>query len=193
MLMLVLDSALKNIPIMSLQSGGALGSTAEPIIDPRKLQIVAFYVNGQRIKEASVIHTSDIRELGPLGFIVDSAQSIMPLDDQLIRLQEVVKLKFSLIGKQVIDDTKRKIGKVSEYTVESEGFFVQKIHVTQSLLKNFSNSNVIIHRSQIIELTDNVIIVRSGAIPQASGLMQVINPFRKTSSLAADQTKTNSD
>lgn len=191
--MLALNSALANVPVMSLQSGNALGVTSEPIIDPRKLQIVAFYVSGPRIQGVNVVHTADIREFGPLGFIVDSSDNIMPLDDQLVRLQEVVKLKFKLVGKMVVDDTKRKIGKVSEYTVESDGFFVQKIHVGQSMMKNFSNANVIIHRSQIVELTDSVIVVRSGTIPEPSGLLQMLNPFKKSRPLAAEQVEIDED
>ena len=178
--MLLLNTQLANTPVMSLQSGTSLGAVSEPIIDPRKLQIVALRVTGPRILEPSVLHTSDIRELGPLGFIVDGADSIMTLDEDLVRLQEVIGLNFSLIGKMVIDDTKKRLGKVVEYTLESEGFTVQKIHVGQSLLKNISNSNLIIHRTQIIEITDKEIIVKSATVQDQVGLGQVLNPFRKS-------------
>mgnify|MGYP003440691492 FL=1 len=152
--MLVLNSHIQNVPVMSLQSGASLGTTSEPIIDPRKLQIVAFKVIGPRVLEPSVLHTIDIRELGPLGFIVDGADNVMTLDEDLVRLQEVIKLNFNLIGKIVIDETKKKLGKVLEYTLESESFFIQKIHVSQSVLKNLKNSNLLIHRTQIVEITD---------------------------------------
>lgn len=188
--MLLLNSQLQNVPVMSLQSGSLLGNTGEPIIDPRKLQIVAYYVSGPRIQTLSVVHTSDIREFGQLGFIVDGADTVMELDEDLIRLKEVINFRFTLLGKTVIDDTKKRLGKVSEYTVESDGFTVQKIHVTQTVLKNFTNSNLIIHRSQIIEITDSAIIVKSASIPEATGLAQVMNPFRKTqSSLTPESTK----
>ncbi len=167
-----------------------LGSTGEPIIDPRKLQIVAYYVNGPRIQTQSVVHTSDIREFGQLGFIVDGADAVMELDEDLVRLNEVINFRFTLLGKVVIDDTKKRLGRVGEYTVESDGFLIQKIHVTQTVLKNFTNSNLIIHRSQIIEVTDSAIIVKSASIPETTGLAQVMNPFRKSqSSLTPESTK----
>ncbi len=187
--MLLLNTQLINTPVMSLQSGTSLGSVSEPIIDPRKLQVVALRVTGPRILEPSVLHTSDIRELGPLGFIVDGADSIMTLDEDLVRLQEVISLNFSLIGKLVVDDTKKRLGKVVEYTLESEGFTIQKIHVGQSVLKNITNSNLIIHRTQIVEITDREIIVRSATVQDRVGLGQALNPFRKSPSSLAPDTK----
>lgn len=178
--MIVLNKSLEDTPVMSLQTGGQLGITGAPIIDPRKLQVLAFYVSGQRIHETSILHTSDVREIGPLGMIVNAADDIMPLDQDLVRLQEVVSLQFSLLEKTVIDDTKRKLGKVREFSVESDSFFIQKLYVSQSIMKNISNANLIIDRGQIIEITDKIIVVRSATAEQTTGLAQLLNPFRKS-------------
>lgn len=166
---------------MSLQSGSELGKIGQPIIDPRNLSIVAYYVSGPRIQSVSVLHVSDIREFGPLGFIVDNADNIMPLDGDLVRLQEVIEFKFTLLGKPVIDEQKKKLGKVSDYTFEADSFSIQKIHVSQSVMKNFSNAHLIIHRSQIVELTDKEVIVQSATVPVSTGLPQILNPFRRSS------------
>lgn len=187
--MLLLNNRLENVPVMSLQSGGKLGIATTPIIDPRKLQIAAYYVSGPRIHETSVLHSSDVREIGPLGFIVDSADSIMTLDEDLVRLQEIIGFKFSLLGKSVVDDRKKKLGKVAEFSTESDGFYIQKLHVSQSVVKNLTSSHLVIHRSQIIEVTNRQIIVRSATIPKTTGLTQVLNPFRKNhQALAPDST-----
>jgi uncharacterized protein YrrD len=182
MYMLVLNTQLDGTPVMSLQTGAPLGSVTNAIIDPRKLQVVAFYVIGPRVQETSVLHTSDIRELGPLGFIVDGADSIMALDEDLVRLQEVISLHFTLLGKPVFDENQKRLGKVFEYTVETDGYTIQKIHVSQSLMANLTSSNLIIHRSQIVELTDKSVIVRSASVRSGLGLAQAINPFRKSQS-----------
>lgn len=188
--MLLLNKQVTNLPIMSLQSGGQLGVATETIIDPRKLQIVAFYVDGPRIHKKSILHSVDIREIGPLGFIVDSADNIMELDENLVRLQEIIDFKFTLLGKLVVDDQKKKLGKVAEYSVENGGLYIQKLHVSQSVVKNLTSTNLIIHRSQIVEITDEKIIVRSATIPQAAGLVQALNPFRKSpGTLAPDSAR----
>lgn len=178
--MLTLNTQLQGTPIMSLQTGGALATATEEIIDPRKLQIVAYRVSGPRITEASILHTSDIREVGPLGFIVDSSDEIMVVDDSLVRLNEVIGFHFQLLGKQVIDTTKKKLGKVLEYVIESDDFTIQKLHVSQNILKNLKSSNLVIHRSQIVEINDKVIVVRAATVEATTGFAQAINPFRKT-------------
>jgi len=190
--MLILGSNLINVPIMSLQSGGELGVIEKEIIDPRKLQVIAYYAKGPRIQSPSVLYSSDIREVGPLGAIVDGADSIMELDDDLVRLKEVLDINFELNGKQVIDEFKKKLGKVSDYTLESDGFYIQKIHVAQSMIKNIASTNLIIHRTQIVELTDDHIVVKSGATPAQVGLTQILNPFRKNQSLNPELSSTRS-
>lgn len=179
--MLVLQKNLQNVPIMSLQNGSKLGLAQDPIIDPRKLQIVAYHAGGPRIHGSSVLHTSDIREYGPMGFIVNNADSVMELDDTLVRLQEVINFNFALLGKAVVDEHKKKLGKVVDYAVDMESFFIQKIHVAQSVMKNLTSSNLIISRTQIVELNDKFIVVKSGAVHDSVGLTQILNPFRKAS------------
>lgn len=182
--MLALHSSISNEPVVSLQNGAKLGVITTPIIDPRKLQIVAYRVSGPRIFADSVIFCSDIREYGPLGFIVDGADRIMELDESLVRLKEIIKFNFSLPGKLVIDEHKRKLGKVVDYAIELESFLIQKIHVSQSILKNLNATNLIISRTQIVELTDTTIVVRSGALKQGTGLLQAVNPFRRSTTLS---------
>lgn len=116
----------------------------------------------------------------------------MTLDEDLVRLQEIINFNFSLLEKPVIDDQKKKLGKVTDYTFEFDSFSIQKIHVSQSVLKNFSNSNLIIHRSQIIELTDKEVIVRSATIPVSTGITQVLNPFRSTGNAMNQTSRTKS-
>ena len=164
---------------MSLQTGGKLGEAGVPVIDPRNLQIAAYHVSGPRIHEESVLHTSDIREVGPLGIIVNDAHDIMPIDDGLVRLDEVRAMNFELKGKTVVDESGSRLGRVSDYAVDADDFKVMKLHVAQSMMKNLSNSALIIDRSQIVDITDTTITVRSGAVRQSAGLAQVLNPFRR--------------
>ena len=143
---------------------------------------MAFKVKGPRIFEDSVLHTTDIHEVGPLGLTVNSADDIMTLDHDLVRLNEVINLNFSLVGKTVVDDTGKKLGKVSEYSVETDSFIIKKLHVSLSIMKNISNTALIIDRSQIKEITDKSVIVRSASVKEATGLSQILNPFRKPAS-----------
>jgi sporulation protein YlmC with PRC-barrel domain len=68
-------------------------------------------------------------------------------------------LKFELIGKQVETTSKEKVGKVSDYATESETMFVQKIYVSQSILKSLTGGSLSIDRTQINEITPRRIII----------------------------------
>ena len=168
---------------MSLQSSTELARTETPIIDPRNLTIEALYVSGPLVKSnPSVLHVRDIRESGSLGYIVDDSEKIMPLDD-LVRLQEIINFNFNLIGNQAVDESGRTIGKVYDFTYEPNSFEIQQIYVKPPLLKSFSNPTVIIHRQQVISVTNEKIIVKSPTIKVDEPVKthSFTNPFRSQS------------
>ena len=188
----MLGSRLLSQPVMSLQTGTKMAQTSQPVIDPSNLKIMAYEVEGPLLSgEQSLLLTSDIRELGKLGMIIDSSDEFIGPDD-VIAIEKVRDLNFKLIGLTVVDEMKHKLGKVSDYSVESDSYFIQQLHVKQGLLKSFSETEVLIHRSQIMEINNGNIIVRSTAkkleaIKIKSNSLSYINPFR-SSSPQTDQT-----
>lgn len=184
--MFILSNRLSNVPIMSIQTGTAIAHTEITIIDPRKLHVVAFFCRGPQQLDpgANLLHTSDIREVSDVGFIIDSSADIMD-SDNLVRLQEIIDYKFELMNLQVYDEDGHKIGAVSDFTTDTITFLVQKLHVRRPLLKSISTTELIIDRSQIIEVTNKRIVVASTKTPlksavavEANALSGFANPFR---------------
>lgn len=183
--MLVLGSQLIDTPIMSLQTGSELARTKVPVIDPRTLTIVAYEVEGALLDEhPSLLRLEDVRELSNIGMIVDSSDEFIGLGD-VIKIKAVHELHFQLIGMNVIDDHKRKLGKVSDYSIDAGSFILQQLNVKRPLLKSFGDAEFLIHRSQITEINDTTIIVRSGAQKTEESVKDVVrnytNPFRQGS------------
>jgi uncharacterized protein YrrD len=182
--MLLLGSRLAATPVMSLQTGTRLAHTTTPIIDPSNLKIVAYELEGPLLTERpSFVRTQDIREYGRLGMIIDSDDELIGLED-VIQVQKLYDLGFPLIGMAVIDDRKHKLGKVSDYTLETDGFVVQQLNIQRGIFKAINDTGLLIHRSQIIEINDSAIVVRSAAIKSVEPVMQsvrneFVNPFRK--------------
>ncbi len=178
---MVLHERLVNTPVMSLQTGAMIARAEQPIIDPRNLFVLAFYCSGSGLDvKPAVLHSADIRETGPMGFIVDSAERIMSPDD-LVRLQEVMKFKFKLIDKEVVDDTGQKMGKVIDYTVDTESFYVMKLHVRPHFWQALQTAEVLIDRKQIKDVTDKQIIVYASTVKEKKkhpARAVVENPFR---------------
>lgn len=158
------------------------------ILDPRRLNIVAFYCGGPLIDfSPAILHTTDIREFSSIGLIVDSADDIMPPDD-LVRLKEILDYDFNLVGMQVVEEGGHKLGKVGGYTIDSDSFYIVKLQVKPTLLQSFSSAELLIDRTQIREINDNRIVVRKATIKDKvksnfAPLQSIENPFRKASHL----------
>lgn len=181
--MLVLYERISRLPIVSLQTGGVLAHIKGPVIDPRHLHVVAFYCEGPGLEgDYVVLHTDDIREVSNIGLIVDSNEDLMAPDD-LVRLQEVLKFDFTLADKLVVDDTGHKLGKVSNFALETQTFYIVKLHVKPALLSSMGTAERIVDRTQILEITDKKIIVKSAIIESKQSVKTtpklVENPFRR--------------
>lgn len=181
--MLILGSRLKNLPVMGLQTGGELAITKQAIIDPHNLGIVAYRVEGPLLGGAETyLRIEDSRELSDIGFIIDSIDDFVQASD-VIKLQQIIKLHFHLDGIKVTDENKRAIGKVVDYTLEAGGFTIQQLTVKRPLMKRFNDTELLIHRSQITEITDDTIIIHSEAeMPEHTVTTtpgSYVNPFRK--------------
>lgn len=181
--MLLPIERLLNAPIMSLQTGAELARISEPIIDPRSMAIVAFYVRGNLVEQSpSVLHVSDIRELSDIGVIIDDSDKLMSTEG-LVRLQEIIHFGFVLPGIKVADDRGQKLGRVNDYVVDPETYHIVQIYTEQSILRSLSNASNIIHRSQIVSVTNQLIVVKSSTIPMERSTAETVaeafvNPFR---------------
>ena len=196
--MLIIGTRLLNTPVMSLQTGGRLASTQKPIIDPANLRIVAFEVEGQLLSERpALLRVDDIREMGRVGMIIDSNDEFIGVHD-VIKIEKLYELGFPLLDMVVIDDTKHRLGKVKDYTVDTDSFVIQQLTVQRGFFKGLTDTGLLINRTQIIEINDNEIIVKSSAQKSITPVMQTtrtefINPFRSGSRSPNPETRSQSD
>lgn len=160
--MLKLSAAFTQVPVVSLRTGGPIGTAGEPIINPNNLKIEGWYVHDKFNKSQLVLLAQDIREILPQGIAVNDHE-VLSQPDELVRLKEVMEHNFKLIGKYVTTESGKKIGKVSDYAVESGSMFVKKLYANQSIIKSFSGGSISIDRTQIIEITNRRIVVEDPA------------------------------
>ena len=143
---------------MSLRTGSPIASIIGPIINPDNLKIEGFYCQDAFSKQELVILYQDIRDMLPQGFVVND-HDVLVEAEELVRLKDVIALNFELTGKQVVTVDKQKVGKVSDYATETETMFIQKIYVSQSLVKSFTGGSLSIDRTQVQEITPRKIII----------------------------------
>ena len=171
------------VPIVSLQTGAEIAQTEEPIIDPRYLRIHAFYCKGRQLDTSpAVLHVDDIREVGALGFIVDSAERLMAPQD-LVRLKEIIDFRFRLDDKPVTDEAGQKLGRVTNYTIDTTTFYITQLGVSPTFWRALATTETLIHRSQVVQITNKVIIVKTTAQTEEAAPIAkplVDNPFLRS-------------
>ena len=137
-----------------------MATTTGAIINPNNLKIEGFYcIDSFDRKKTLVLVYQDIRDFIPQGFVVND-HDILAEPQELVRLKDMMDLHFELLGKPVATTGKDKLGKVVDYATDTTTMYVQKIYVSQSILKNLTGGNLGIDRMQIIEITDRKIIVQ---------------------------------
>jgi len=181
--MLILGSRLANTAVMSLQTGTRLASTSRPVIDPAILNIYAYEVDGPLLdKHPSFLRTADIREMGAVGMIIDSSDEFIDKED-VIKLDDLLQLNFPLLGMHVIDEHGHKLGKVEDYTLETGDFIIQQLSIKRPAIRSLTDTGLLIHRSQIVEINDKAIVVKGATKvteqdTAKTAILDYVNPFR---------------
>ena len=163
--MLVIGSKMIGNSVLSLHIGGAIGTTKSAIIDPENLNIIAYTVDGPAIKSdpeiGNILDINDVRELGPEGLIINSSDVLVNRED-VIRIDEVMKLNFNLVGLKVVTKNGKKLGKVVDYTFDSNSFMIYQLIVHRPVgFAAINDPNLTINRSQIVEIDDYTVTIKN--------------------------------
>jgi sporulation protein YlmC with PRC-barrel domain len=157
--MLQLSGTILNKPVLSLRSGGPIATIIAPIVNPDNLKIEGFYCDDRFNKEQLILLCQDIREVMLEGLAVND-QDVLTEPSELIRLKKILDIDYSVVGKQVETASHQRIGKVSDYAIETNSMYVQKLYVSRSILKSLNTGSISIDRSQVIETTNRRIIIQ---------------------------------
>ena len=156
--MLQLSANLINRAVLSLRTGSPIAQVTGVIFNPNNLKIEGLYCQDRFDKRELILVHQDIREFLPNGYVVNDHDVLVEAED-LIRLKEIIDIDYQLIGKHVVTENKERIGKVSDFATEIETMMVQKIYVSQSMLKSFTGGSLSVDRSQVVETTPSKIII----------------------------------
>jgi sporulation protein YlmC with PRC-barrel domain len=170
--MLRLSTSYTDRSILSLRTGGQIGLAKQPIINPNNLKVEGWYADDSYEKGDFILPAQEIRDLIAKGLVVNDHDALTHPED-MVRLSEIINLKFSLIGKIVSTESGKKLGKISDYAVNDENYYVQKLYVNPSILHGLTQEQLLIDREQIIEITDKKIIVSDPSVKAGAS-----NPLR---------------
>lgn len=153
-----MSASILNRPVMSLRTGTQVATATAPILNPNNLKVEGFYCIDRFDNSQLILLYQDIRDIIPQGLVIDD-HDVLAEPSELIRLKDVLELRFELIGKPIETISKHKVGKVSDFAVETTTMYIQKIYASQSLLKSFTGGSLSIDRNQVNEITNKKIII----------------------------------
>lgn len=165
--MLTLGQALLNKKVLSLRNSAPIGLIVGMLIDPNNLKIEGWFAKDSFNKDTRVLLSKEIRDIIPQGFVVDD-DNALSIPHDLVRLQPILQLNFTLIDKPVLTEDKHRLGKVTDFAFDRDSYFIQKIYASQSVLKSFSGATLPIDRTQIVEVTNRKIVVKDATVPDRS-------------------------
>ena len=159
-----MNSKFSGLPVASIQAGHRIGTVTELIIDPHKLKVLAFYVARAEGQPDDVLYVDDITDLSPKGLIIDHDDLLMKDEDDLVRLKEITDLEFYLVDKAVETEGGSPVGKVSRFALDTKGYSIMQLYVNQPMTVNIGNAEIIIHRNQIVNVTNKKVVVKDTAV-----------------------------
>ena len=181
--MLIEGSKLLKYPILSLHTASRIAEVKGLVIDPNFLKVVAFEISAVSSKQRLFLEASSVREFSKMGMIVDSDEEFVEKDD-VIKLKETIDLGFSLDNMKVVSKKKAMLGRIEDFIINTEDFQIMQLIVKRPIYKALIDPELVIGRSDIHEINDSEIIVKSeeGTIMKKSGTLDFVpnfvNPFK---------------
>ena len=181
--MLIEGSKLLKYPILSLHTASKIAEVKGLVIDPNFLKVVAFEISAVSSRQSLFLEASSVREFSKMGMIVDSDKEFVEKDD-VIKLKETIDLGFSLDNMKVVSKKKAMLGRIEDFIINTEDFQIMQLIVKRPIYKALIDPELVIGRSDIHEINDNEIIVKSeeGTIMKKSGTLDFVpnfvNPFK---------------
>lgn len=189
--MLIEGSKLLNYPILSLHTASKIAEVKALIIDPNFLKVVAFEINAASSKQRLFLETASVREFSKMGMIVDSDEEFVEQGD-VIKLKEMIELGFTLENMKVLNKKKTMLGRVEDFIVTTDDFRVMQLIIKRPIYKSLIDPELVIGRSEIHEINDTEIIVKSdeSTIIKKSGALDFVpnfvNPFKDGKYIASE-------
>ena len=181
--MLIEGSKILKYPILSLHTASRIAEVKGLVIDPNFLKVVAFEISATSSRQSLFLEASSVREFSKMGMIVDSDEEFVEKDD-VIKLKETIDLGFSLDNMKVISKKKAMLGRIENFIINTEDFQIMQLIVKRPIYKALIDPELVIGRSDIHEINDSEIIVKSeeGTIMKKSGTLDFVpnfvNPFK---------------
>lgn len=160
--MLKFIGAYIGLEVDSIREEIGVAQVVDAILNPEGLQVVGFYCTVPSQGRELILLSEDIRESTFRSMKIDDSEVLQQPED-LIKYESVLDLNFNLVGKKIVTEDGKKLGKVADYAIDDVSWKVSKLYVNTNLLRDFKNASNVIDRRQIVQVTPKVVVVKSAS------------------------------
>jgi len=164
-IMYIFASQFVDQPVLSLQTGTLIAKVQSLVINPDKLELIAFHCFAPESElDQPILAIGDVRQLATDCILIDSSEELAEASD-IVRLQKLLEQGFDLNICKAYTEDGGYLGKVADYSINTDTARVQRIHIHPQLLKRFLADTFIIEREQIVDVKPGRITVRDATVP----------------------------
>lgn len=183
--MLIKGSDILGMKVLSLHVGMAIAEVKELIVDPDNLSLAAARVDGPLIRGevGEILDFKRVREWSKLGLIMNSTDDLAQAEE-IVRIKKILELEFELTGMKVETESGRKLGRVSDFVLETDGQKILQIFVARPVIRSLIEPELIIGRKQIKSISNSKVVVKEATEQKLRENRQefvpnFVNPFRE--------------
>jgi len=153
--MLIELSKLENMPVGALDEAAYVGRVRRTLVDPSEARLIGLTVwAGTLFPKMFAVSLQDVVDIDRSGVVVNSRESLLGINE-VVRIAEIVKHKFNLIGLRAKSKKGRSCGRVQDALVDTTTGDILRIYVKKLLVE----SRVYEH-SQIEKITWREVILK---------------------------------
>lgn len=183
--MLIKGSDILGMKVLSLHVGMAIAEVKELIVDPDNLSLAAARVDGPLIRGevGEILDFKRVREWSKLGLIMNSTDDLAQTEE-IVRIKKILELEFELTGMKVETESGRKLGRVSDFVLETDNQKILQIFVARPVIRSLIEPELIIGRKQIKSISNSKVVVKEATEQKLRENRQefvpnFVNPFRE--------------
>ncbi len=158
--MLRLFSSIKNVPVFELEYGRKVGNVGGIIVNNENFTISLIEVVNNSVY---YLLPADITVVDLEKILIRSNTDVSDKDD-LVRYKAEISKSYSPIAKIVETASRMRLGRVYDFSFDTNSFVLKKLYIKVPLLKRLLTPKLIIDKKDIVETTKNKIIVKDSLV-----------------------------
>lgn len=158
-------STIKDMPIMDLETGDALGQIVSWAIHPRDQRIVAWLLGKQKLFQAPLaVVTADVAEYGPHMVVVRDRQVLIK-PDEVVGLPELITNKMVVVGFRAVTTQGRPLGVVTDLVFDTIGSQIVKYYVRPHAMAGFLQPDLVLPANQVSQIQPDQVVFADDVTP----------------------------